>query len=361
MRQLSPDHDPGFAHDLARCRDQLRVGSRTFLAASLFLPKRVRDAAAALYAFCREADDAIDHAPGGADALDALNERLDRIFAGRPFPTSTDRALAAVVADHGLPRAPLDALITGFTWDAEGRHYGDVSALTAYAVRVAGTVGLAMAWLMGAREPATLARALDLGIAMQFTNIARDVGEDARAGRVYLPADWLREAGVAPEDLGPAPRFSPGLGHVIGRLLALADTFYARADAGIEALPAPCRPAIRAARLLYAEIGRAVERQGLDSVSRRAFVPPTRKAVLAAQAWIPREAPAAALRQPPQAEGDELVRAVVQGAIRHAQSLGAVPAPIRGVEGRAVWLLNLFERLEREDLARVQAIRGRAG
>ena len=91
-----------------------------------------------------------------------------------------------------------DALFEGLQWDCEGRRYEDLEALHAYAARVAGAVGVMMALLMGVRDADALARACDLGVAMQLTNIARDVGEDARAGRLYLPLDWLREAGLDP-------------------------------------------------------------------------------------------------------------------------------------------------------------------
>ena len=143
--------------------------------------------------------------------LDALNERLDRAYAGTPFETPVDRALSSVVLRFGIPRALLDALIEGFAWDAEGRTYETLSELHGYAARVAGTVGTMMAILMGRRGADALARAADLGIAMQLTNIARDVGEDARAGRIYLPLSWLRSGGISPESLVRNPQLTPAL------------------------------------------------------------------------------------------------------------------------------------------------------
>jgi phytoene synthase len=119
---------------------------------------------------------------------------------------------------------------------------------------------------------------------MQLTNIARDVGEDAAAGRLYLPLDWLAEAGVEPEAFLSDPRPTPAIRSVIARLLSEADALYRRADRGIESLPPGCRPAIRAARAVYADIGREIARAGHDSVTRRAVTSKARKAALLAAA-----------------------------------------------------------------------------
>ncbi len=272
----------------------LRAGSRSFSLASLLLPRRVRDPAAALYAFCRVADDAVDDDPRASDSTIAeLRARLDRAYAGTAEDSPIDRALAWAVRAHRIPRAPLDALLEGFAWDAEGRRYESLDDLYGYATRVAGTVGVMMTVLMGTRDEEVLARACDLGVAMQLTNIARDVGEDARRGRVYLPLAWLRAVGVEPDVLVRDRDPSPALRGVVARLLAEAEVLYRRADAGITRLPLDCRMAIRAARLVYAEIGRGVAGAGYDSVTRRAVVPRWRKLWLLARAagalfWRPR-------------------------------------------------------------------------
>jgi phytoene synthase len=196
------------AADLAACRLLLEDGSKSFHAASRLLPARIAVPATALYAFCRVADDAIDLDDSPA-ALAGLQARLADIYAGTPQDAAADRAMAAVVTRYAIPRAIPDALIEGFAWDRAGRQYENFSALTAYATRVAGTVGVMMALLMGERRPAVVARACDLGIAMQLTNIARDVGEDARNGRLYLPRDWLLEVGIVPAEFLASPNFTP--------------------------------------------------------------------------------------------------------------------------------------------------------
>lgn len=274
---------PREADDLAACKAILARGSKSFALASLLLPKRVREPAAALYAFCRVADDAVDGA-GGSAALGRLRDRLERIVADRPHEDPVDRALARVVALHHLPRAPLDALLEGFEWDLEGRVYDTIEELHGYGARVAGTIGVLMTLLMGRRSPEVLARACDLGVAMQLTNIARDVGDDARSGRVYLPRQWLHEAGVSSARLLTEVRPLPELRPVVRRVIAEADRLYARADAGVPSLPRDCRPAIRAARLIYADLHRSIARLAFDTVSSRAFVSTPRKLWLALRA-----------------------------------------------------------------------------
>ena len=257
--RLLPLHEA----DLAACRTLLKTGSRSFFAAAHFLPYRCRDAATALYAFCRQADDAVDESGAPAEALAVLHARLDALYAGTPQNYPADRALAAVAQRCGLPKTLLEALLEGFAWDAEGRAYDDLEGVLSYSARVAGAVGVMMAVLMGERDADVLARAADMGVAMQLTNISRDVGEDARNGRLYLPREWLREAGIDPEAFLAEPRHSEGLAEVLARLLAVAHTLYRRADSGLTRLPSRCRPGMYAARLLYSAIGEQLAARGV--------------------------------------------------------------------------------------------------
>ena len=185
-----------------------------------------------------------------------------------------------------MPRALPEALLDGFAWDAAGREYETIEEVRAYGARVAGSVGAMMTVLMGARSGPVVARAVDLGIAMQLTNIVRDVGEDARAGRLYLPKRWMRDAGIDPDAWRAAPRFDAALGSVVRQVLDEAETLYRRAGAGIGQLPVACRPGIRAAQLIYAEIGRELARRGLDSVGGRVVVRGGRKLALLGWALI---------------------------------------------------------------------------
>lgn len=334
--------------DLAACRALLRDGSKSFHAASLLLPPTVRDPAVALYAFCRLADDAIDREGGRGPAVGRLRERLARAYEGRPVAHPADRALADVVTRFAIPHALPEALLEGLEWDAAGRRYDDLSGLLAYAARVAGAVGAMMAMVMNARG--AVARACDLGVAMQLTNIARDVGEDARAGRLYLPRTWLTESGIDPERFLARPEQNPALAGVVARLLAVADSLYARGAGGIARLPLSCRPGIGAARWLYAEIGREVERRGYDCVTQRAVVSGRRKAALLARAMVDVATASTGPEAPPLEETRFLVDAVTAA----PEILGA-PTTSRGVHGSAVWVLDLFEQLARREALRARA------
>lgn len=354
-----PSADPAAAADLAACLALLRGGSRSFYAASHLLPGPLREAACGLYAFCREADDAIDEGADPVAALAAFRSRLDAVYRGEPQPFAADRALARVVAAHGIPQALPAALLEGFAWDAGRRTYGDLSGVLAYSARVAGSVGVMMAVVMGVREPQVLARAADLGVAMQLTNIARDVGEDARAGRLYLPLDWLREAGIEPRELLARPAHSEALGTVVRRLLGVAASLYARAEAGIAQLPPRCRPGIYAARLLYASIGHELARRDFDAVSRRSVVGTARKLGLLARVPAALALPSRSLAEPALAE----VRFLVEAVDGHPWPAlpAAVPkaSPLAAWGERAGWVLELFAELERRERQEIVALSAR--
>ncbi len=350
-----------FEADLADCRAMIRTGSHSFYAASRLLPSRVRRPAFALYAFCRLADDAVDlaedgRARGAGDAasgwaaLERLRRRLDRVYAGRPCDAPADRAFAATAAYFALPRALPEALLEGFAWDLEGRRYETLADVEAYAARVAGSVGAMMCGLRGARAADRVARACDRGAAMQLTNIARDVGEDARAGRLYLPRAWLREEGVDPERWLARPVLTSGVARVTARLLDAADRLYRRSEAGIARLPADCRPAIYAARYIYAEIGAEIARAGFDSVSRRASTSTATKAMLIGRAVGASFRPARWDPAPP----SPAMRFLVEAAALNA------PFPVRR-PGRPVWppglaqvdrVLDIFVRLAQDEAER---------
>lgn len=352
MPWFLPNASPIPASDIDDCRERLRGGSRSFHAASLLLPERVRTPAAALYAFCREADDLIDGAGREAGyAVALMRERLSRIYAGSPQRRIADRAFASVVQQYAIPRAWPEALMDGFAWDADARRYESIGDLEHYAARVAGSVGVMMTLVMGRRDPETLARAADLGIAMQLTNICRDVGDDARAGRLYLPLRWLRDAGIEPDRFMASPEFSPALGGVVRAVLAHADGLYRRAAPAIAALPASCRPAIHTARILYAEIGREIARQGHDSVSRRAVVSPQRKWAAMLRALPPLVLVPRERSVPTSPAAQFLLDGLPAGFARES----AVP-PWYRVRDRAIWVIDLFERLERERRSQVQRI-----
>ena len=262
-------------------RERIERGSKSFAAASRLFDAPTRASAYMLYAWCRHCDDEIDgqelgHRSGPAASFDSrqrleeLRAQTMRALAGEP-DGEVFEALARVVAEHDIPdRHPLEHL-EGFGMDVDGRAYRTIDDTLDYSYHVAGVVGVMMAMVMGVRARETLNRASDLGIAFQLTNIARDIIPDAEAGRLYLPADWLAEAGV-PEDAVGDLRYRAGVFAVAERLLDTADQYYASAEFGIPELPARAAWAIAAARNVYRDIGRLVRARGPQAWDTRAYV-----------------------------------------------------------------------------------------
>lgn len=318
--------------DMALCRQMIRQGSKSFHLASLLLPSRYREQARCLYGFCRMADDLVDNAKAPQHAVEELAKRLDLIYAGQPDNAPTDRAFADVVHRFGIPRTVPEALIEGFVWDAEGRQYQTHSDVTAYAVRVAGTVGVMMSLIMNVREDDALARAIDLGVAMQFSNIARDVVEDAQNGRVYLPDMWLTEAGVTRNDVLQNPACAAP---VATRLVAEAEILYEHAKSGIAQLPTSCRASINAARLLYREIGLAAAK--LKHAERAVVALPHKISLLTrsvVQAPFLRNGQAMPCLQ----EGEFLIASVAETDL--------LPPSFKGIDGQIGWVMEMFKTVE---------------
>jgi phytoene synthase len=306
--------------DRLACRDWIRIHSKSFYLSSLLLPSRVREASWALYAFCRRADDAVDNDNDNAVALkriERLRSRLDDVYKGRIGDDAIDRAFAIVVEKHGIPRVLPEALLLGMEMDARAQRYDDERTLLVYCFRVAATVGLMMTRVMGASDDSAYVRAADLGIAMRLTNIARDVGEDARRGRVYLPADLCARAGFDAKTLLSAERATEPLKQVIRQILDKARLHYESADVGIPLLPRDCRLAIASSRHIYAGIGDAIAANDYDSVTRRAYVS------TAGKLWrVARALPAVFARPRRDARGDR--------GPKSSSASGAEEVPSRG-------------------------------
>ncbi|MEM7746062.1 MAG: phytoene/squalene synthase family protein [Pseudomonadota bacterium] len=333
--------------DLAHCREAIKHGSKSFYAASKLLPSKVRDAALALYAFCRVADDAVDLNADKSAQVAALRARLERAYAGAPKDDPIERAFAQMIVDFDMPRALPEALIEGLHWDSMACRYRSLSDVRAYSARVASAVGAMMSVLMGVRDRDALARACDLGVAMQLTNIARDIGEDAGEGRIYLPLDWFYDVGLDPDDFLANPEPRPEVADMAKRLLAEADRLYSRAEAGIVALPRGCRPGIYAARYIYAGIGRHIRAADYDSVTRRAHTGLSEKIALmmlslgsaVTDSVMPRSS---IIHAPPLDETAFLIEAATVGQ----------PTPDPWGDGAAGTLASVFATLKERDLAR---------
>jgi 15-cis-phytoene synthase len=268
---------------IVQSRATIALHSKSFALASRLLPRGGRDEAAVVYAFCRRADDAVDLvAPSEQRAAVAgLERELDAIYDGQAQADPILAAFQAVARHHRIPRAYPAELLAGMAMDAEGTVYGDFPTLLSYCFRVAGTVGLMMSHVMGVRHPVALKHAAHLGMAMQLTNICRDVLEDWQRGRLYLPDDLLALAGVADlrsrlgDDLPPSAGLA--VASVTRELLSRADALYASGNRGIPLLSFRCAWSVRAASLVYADIGRVILKEGADPFAPRAVVGRARK------------------------------------------------------------------------------------
>lgn len=272
----------------------IRQGSKSFAAASRLFDGRTRSLVWELYAWCRHCDDEVDGQELGhgtlapvasATALEQLRAQTDNALRGNAAGPPPFTGLARVVRETGLPAAYVHAHLDGFAMDVDKRHYRSLDDTLEYCYHVAGVVGLMMAWLMGVRDEPTLLRGCDLGMAFQLTNIARDVGDDAAAGRVYLPAAWLEAAGGTADAarlMEPVNRAA--VVQATRQLLDEAERYYASAAVGIMRLPFRCAWAIAAARHVYADIGRDVRRRGDTAWDQRVSTSATRKAVRLSQA-----------------------------------------------------------------------------
>jgi 15-cis-phytoene synthase len=239
--------------------------SRTFSAAAEWLAPRTHDAIAQVYVFCRTVDDLADER-ADALALDALAEELRGLRAPSPLAAGM-LALRA----QGVPMEAAAQLVDGCRSDLEVVRIADEAALVRYGYLVAGTVGRITSPLLGATDPRSVPFAIDLGIGMQLSNIARDVGEDAARGRVYLPATWLADACISAEDVLNGGR-DDRVAKVVERLLAVADRYYASADRGLQYLPLRPRVAVALASRRYQAIGHLVRSRGEAAVRDRSML-----------------------------------------------------------------------------------------
>ena len=280
------------ADDLARLSANIiQAGSKSFAAASKLFDAETRVSAHLLYAWCRHCDDVIDgqelgfatarptaHDPRAE--LAKLRQQTTDALSGKSMQEPVFQAFQAVMRKHQIPARHAFELLDGFAMDVEGRTYSTPGDTLEYCYHVAGVVGVMMAMIMGARDDATLDRASDLGLGFQLTNIARDIIDDAKLGRCYLPAQWLGEAGLTQATLAePARRRA--VFDVATRLINTAEVYYGSSRFGISELPLRSGWAIGTARAVYREIGREVMRRGPGAWDRRVSTSKPQKIVAA--------------------------------------------------------------------------------
>ena len=268
---------------IADATASLKRNGKTFWLGSLFLPKEMAAEAATLYAFCRRMDDLADQ-QGGFEAADRLQRVREDLHAGNSEEPVV-LGLIQLAERRGLDLAAAQCLLNTLLRDAAGHLcIEDETELLEYCYGAAGTVGLMMSAVLQTSGSGAMVQAIDLGIAMQLTNIARDVRQDALMGRRYLPALWVRR--MEPEQIGAATLGTESALHIklaIEKILALADVFYASGARGFSAIPSAARNGIRIAAAVYRHIGVELRMHGCDSTRGRVVVSlPTKLTIAAA-------------------------------------------------------------------------------
>jgi phytoene synthase len=269
------------------CRQKAAASGSSFYYSFLFLPAERRRAITALYAFCREVDDVVDETSEmqvAAAKLAWWRTELANLFAGNPQHPVT-KALAPFIERYSLSQAHLNEIIDGMEMDLTQTRYLDWPALERYCHRVAGVVGLLAARIFGYTDPRTLEYARELGIAFQLTNIIRDVGEDARKNRIYLPMDELKRFEVPAADIlngRQTPQFKALMEFQDRRARSCYDRAFA-------ALPPADRRAQRPGLIMaaiYRTLLEEIARDGFRVLTQRTSLTPIRKFWIAWRTWL---------------------------------------------------------------------------
>ncbi|MBV2263620.1 MAG: presqualene diphosphate synthase HpnD [Thauera sp.] len=269
------------------CQDKAAKSGSSFYYSFMFLPPERRQAITALYAFCREVDDVVDECHDLSLAqtkLEWWRQEVGRVYGGTPTHP-VGHALKDVIKGFRLPQEQLLEIIDGMAMDLSQTRYLDFKGLQLYCYRVASVVGLLAAEIFGYQDRQTLKYAHDLGLAFQLTNIIRDVGEDARRGRIYLPIEDLQRFDVPAKDLLEA-RYSDAFRELMAFQAERAEKFY---DQAFAQLPAVDRKAQRPGLVMaaiYRTLLREIARDGFLVLDRRTSLTPLRKVWLAGTTWF---------------------------------------------------------------------------
>ncbi len=269
------------------CKDKAVSSGSSFYYSFLFLPPDRRRAITALYAFCREVDDVVDEIEDQQVARTKLawwRNEVANLFAGRPQHPVT-RALEPAIAPFGITAVRLNEIIDGMQMDLDQSRYLDFKGLETYCYHVAGVVGLLAAGIFGYRNAATLEYAKNLGLAFQLTNIIRDVGDDARRNRIYLPMDELKRFEVPASDILNA-RYSDNFTSLMKFQAGRAGSYY---TAALAALPEEDRRDQRAGLIMaaiYRTVLEEVEADGFKVLTQRTSLTPMRKLWIAVRTWL---------------------------------------------------------------------------
>ena len=269
------------------CQDKAAKSGSSFYYSFMFLPSERRQAITALYAFCREVDDVVDECHDLSLAqtkLEWWRQEVGRVYGGTPTHL-VGHALKDVIKGFRLPQEQLLEIIDGMAMDLSQTRYLDFKGLQLYCYRVASVVGLLAAEIFGYQDRQTLKYAHDLGLAFQLTNIIRDVGEDARRGRIYLPIEDLQRFEVPAKDLLEA-RYSDAFRELMAFQAERAEKFYDQAFAQLPAIDRKAqRPGLVMAAI-YRTLLREIARDGFLVLDRRTSLTPLRKVWLAGTTWF---------------------------------------------------------------------------
>ncbi len=273
---------------LEYCKQKAAQSGSSFTVSFIFLPKNQRDAMTVLYAFCREVDDVVDECSDYSVAQTKLNwwkSEIANLYAGTPQHPVT-KALQPVVAQFNLAQEHFLEIIDGMEMDLKFNRYEDFKQLQLYCYRVASVVGLLSAQIFGFKNRKTLKYAHDLGMAFQLTNIIRDVGEDARRGRIYLPLDELKKAKVSEDDILQS-RETPQVKELIEYQIERAETYY---DKALRELPVEDAKQQRTGLIMaaiYRTLLREIKAESAEKVLNfKTKLPPLRKFMLAIQTYF---------------------------------------------------------------------------
>jgi phytoene synthase len=269
------------------CQQKAVQSGSSFYYSFLFLPPERRRAITALYAYCREVDDIVDECSDAGVARTKLawwRQELARLYAGQPqHPVA--RALEPALQPFGIKHEHLAEIIDGMEMDLDQNRYSDFPALEQYCHRVAGVVGLLAASIFGYRDENTLAYAHTLGIAFQLTNIIRDVGEDSRNGRIYLPLSELQQFQVSAADILHA-RHTANFTRLMAFQIERAERYYAEAFARLPDVDRRAqRPGLIMAAI-YRTLLEEIEADGCKVLTQRTALTPIRKLWIAWKTWI---------------------------------------------------------------------------
>jgi len=250
-----------------------RRHSKTFYFASHFLPKAKRQAAYAVYAACRASDDAVDEVSAQQEqSLSRVREDINAVYSAAPLADGLFLALRKTVKDYGIPREHFDVLIDGMRTDLFKKRYKNFAELYDYSYKAAGVIGLMMLKILGLDSGQARDYGVSLGIAMQLTNITRDIKEDYARGRVYLPEDEIKRFTVAETDFA-GERINENMKNLLKIQVSRARQYYGRSEAGIKIIHDPrCRLVVRTMKEMYEAILNEIEKNDYNVLSKHVYV-----------------------------------------------------------------------------------------